>query len=219
MKKKRLLQIVCMLLLVCLTLCSCNSTKQYPKRILGQWQLSNCSPENGERYLSSYLVFSEDHTCEGEFGAPMSWMLLNNTLNIFSLDTKMDTITYSITSMNMEKMAISFTNNGKTYTAEYTRVYHDLNYDEVNNVIKSNCKTRAYCGFGTYGLFFGCFGQKRLNFITTRECQSPPDFSGGLYVGICYFYSQKQRSFGVKKQSDCFSRNDRKNHRISSCHG
>ena len=136
MKKKRLLQIVCMLLLVCLTLCSCNSTKHYSRKILGQWQLSNCSPENGERYLSSYLVFSEDHTCEGEFGAPMSWMLFDNILNIFSTDTKMDTITYSITSMNMEKMAISFTRYGKTYTAEYTRVYHDLNYDEVNNVIQ-----------------------------------------------------------------------------------
>lgn len=121
MKKKRFLKTVCVLVLACLvlTLCSCSSTKDYPEKIIGEWQLSDWNPERAEKYFSSFLVLSEGGVCDGEFDNRVSWRLSENVLELISADS---TIRYIISSLGKDKLTISWTRDGETYKAEYTKV-------------------------------------------------------------------------------------------------
>lgn len=121
MKKKRLLQTVCVLVLVCitLTLCACSSTKDYPEKIIGEWQLSDWKPERADRYFPGYLVFSEGGVCDGEFDNRVSWKISDDMLNIISADS---TIKYKINSLGKDRLIISFSRDGDIYKAEYIRL-------------------------------------------------------------------------------------------------
>ncbi|MGM9554677.1 MAG: lipocalin family protein [Faecousia sp.] len=119
MKKKRLLQAVCVLVLACLTLtlCSCNSTKDYPEKIIGEWHLSNWETKGDDRddyrndLWGDYLIFSKAGNCDGGLFDLISyqgtWRITGKTLEISGED---QINRYSILVLNEEKLILLFEN-------------------------------------------------------------------------------------------------------------
>ena len=119
MKKKRLLQTVCVLVLTCLmlTLCACSDTKDYSEKIVGEWEVPD--------YPGSYICFRADGSVDADPGEGDGfvhrtyWEVQGTELSISDAD-RVNVL--HIVSLTDVKMILSVTYEGTTESITLKRL-------------------------------------------------------------------------------------------------